>query len=285
MPDRAQDYYRRAFDLLDRQGRGDSLDASLVLSNWGVALFTTGNPLRARGLLERSIAIDRQRSLAGEYAQYTNSNLGAVLRTLGRYAEADAAYDVALSVEPDPLAKVYAVTGKARVAVLQGQLVRAQQLLDEASVTMREHQIDPDTTVALAHTIVQGKVWVGQGRARDAVAAFARVHDAYTKLACCPGPHGLALIERAAAFAADRQFEAAARDAHAGIELAQQAQGQMPLSSLTGQAWLTLADIEQAQGHVSAAHGDYVLAVRNLVETLGEEHPDTVRARKGMSDT
>jgi serine/threonine protein kinase/tetratricopeptide (TPR) repeat protein len=285
MPDRAQEYYQQAFDLLDRLGRGDSLDASLVLSNWGVALFATGNPLRARGLLERSIAIDARRSLAGEHAQYTNSNLGAVLRTLGRYAEADAAYDVALSVDPDPLAKVYAITGKARVAVLQGQFDRAQQLLDEASVTMRASQIDSDTTAALAHTIVQGKIWAGQGRTSDAVAAFSRVHDTYTKLDCCPAPHGLALIERAAALAADRQFAAAAGDAQAGIKLAQQAQGQLPWSSLTGQAWLTLAQVEQAQGHASAAHRDYELAVRNLVETLGEQHPDTVRATKGMSDT
>jgi tetratricopeptide (TPR) repeat protein len=285
MPDRAQEYYQRAFDLLDRLGRGDSLDASLILSNWGVTLFATGNPLRARGLLERSIAIDRQRSLAGEHAQYTNSNLGAVLRTLGRYAEADAAYDVALSVDPDPLAKVYAITGKARVAALQGQFERAQQLLDEASVTMRESQVDSDSTVALAHTLVQGKVWAGQGRSSDAVAAFARVHDTYTKLDCCPGPHGLALIERAVVLAADRQFDAAARDARAGIKFAQQAQGQLPSSFLTGQAWLAVAQIEQAQGHVSAAHRAYVVAVRNLVDTLGEQHPDTVRARKGMSDT
>ena len=102
MPDRAQEYYQQSFELLERLGRADSLDASALLSNWGVALFAAGNPLRARDLLERSIAIDLRRSLSGEHAQYTNSNLGGVLRALGRYAEADAAYDVALSVEPSP---------------------------------------------------------------------------------------------------------------------------------------------------------------------------------------
>ena len=168
---------------------------------------------------------------------------------------------------------------------MQGRFDRAQQLLDEASVTMRESQIDSDTTVALAHTLVQGKVWAGQGRSSDAVAAFTRVHDSYTKLDCCPGPHGLALIERAAALVASRQFDAAVRDAQAGIKLAQQAQGRLPSSSLTGQAWLALAQVEQAQGHTDAARRAYTLAVRNLVETLGEQHPDTVRARKGMSDT
>ena len=285
MPDRAQEYYRQALDLLERLGRGDSLDASALLSDWGVALFAAGNPLRARALLERSIAIDRQRSLAGAHAQYTNSSLGSVLRTLGRYAEADAAYDVALSVDPDPQAKVFAIVGKARVAALQGQFERAQQLLDEASATMRASQVDAGTAGALALTLVQGKIWAGQGRSSDAVAAFKQVADRYTKLDCCPGPHGQALIERAAALAADRQFDAAARDAQAGIKFAQQAQGQLPSSSLTGQAWLTLAHVEQAQGHVSAAHRAYALAIRNLVDTLGEEHPDTVQARKGMSDT
>ncbi|MGH8235997.1 MAG: tetratricopeptide repeat protein, partial [Steroidobacteraceae bacterium] len=127
--------------------------------------------------------------------------------------------------------------------------------------------------------------WAEQGRSSDAVAAFTRVHDSYTKLDCCPGPHGLALIERAAALVASRRFDASARDAQAGIKLAQQAQGRLPSSSLTGQAWLALAQIEQAQGHTDAARRAYTLAVRNLVETLGEQHPDTVRARKGLSET
>ena len=256
-----------------------------MLSNWGVALFAAGNPLRARDLLERSIAIDQRRSLTGEHAQYTNSNLGSVLRALGRYAEADAAYDVALSVEPNPQAKVYAIVGKARVAVLQGQLDRAQQLLDDASATMREAHVDAGTSGALAFTLVQGQIWAGQERMADAVAAFTRVLDSYTKLDCCTGPRGQALIARSSALAAEHQLDAAARDARDAIKFAQQAQGQLPSSSVTGQAWLALAQVEQAQGNLDRARSDYALAARNLVETLGAQHPDTVRARKGMSDT
>ncbi|MGH8241246.1 MAG: hypothetical protein ACREXP_30105, partial [Steroidobacteraceae bacterium] len=60
MPDRAQEYYQQTFDLLDRLGRGDSLDASALLSNWGVTLFAAGNPLRARS----AAAFDRHRSAA-----------------------------------------------------------------------------------------------------------------------------------------------------------------------------------------------------------------------------
>jgi tetratricopeptide (TPR) repeat protein len=285
MPDRSLDYYRQAFDLLERLGRADSLDASGLLSNWGVGLFAAGNPLQALDLLQRSIAIDQRRSLAGEHAQYTNSNLGSVLRALGRYTEADAAYDVALSVDPNPQAKVYAIVGKARVAVLRGELDRAQQLLDDASVTMREAHVDSGTSGALAFTLVQGQIWAGQGRAADAVAAFTRVLDSYTKLDCCTGPRGQALIARSGALAAERQLDAAARDAREAIKFAQQAQGQLPASSVTGQAWLALAQVEQAQGHAAEARREYTLAARNLGETLGAQHPDTLRARKGMSDT
>ena len=73
------------------------------------------------------------------------------------------------------------------------------------------------------------------------------VDDRYTKLDCCPGPHGQ-LIERAAALAADRQVAAAGR-APGGIQFA--AHRGSALVELTGQAWLTLAQVEQAQGHVS----------------------------------
>ena len=285
MPDRSLDYYRQAFDLLERLGRADSLDASGLLSNWGVGLFAAGNPLQALDLLQRSIAIDQRRSLAGEHAQYTNSNLGSVLRALGRYSEADAAYDVALSVQPNPQAKVYAIVGKARVAVLQGRLDHAQQLLDEAGLIMRDNHVDAGTSGALALTLVQGQIWAGQERPADAVTAFTRVLDSYTKLDCCTGPRGQALIARSRALAAEHQLEAAARDAKDAIKFAQLAQGQLPSSSVTGQAWLALAQAEQAQGHGDEARRDYSIAARNLVETLGPQHPDTVLARKGMSDT
>lgn len=284
-PDRAQEYYRQSFELLERLGRADSLDASALLSNWGVALFAAGNPLVAHDLLERSIAIDERRSLSGEHAQYTNSNLGGVLRALGRYAEADAAYDVALSVEPGPQAEVYATVGKARVAVLQGQLARAQHLLDEAAVTMREKHVDEGSSGALVHTLVQAQIWAGEGRLADAATAFTRVLDSYARLNCCTGPRAQALTARAASLAADRKLDAALRDAQQALTFAQQAQGQLPASSVTGQAWLMLAQVEQAHGRTDAAKRAYGLAAHHLVATLGEQHPDTLRARKGMSDT
>lgn len=107
----------------------------------------------------------------------------------------------------------------------------------------------------------------------------------YTKLDCCSGPRSQALVARAGVRLTEHQLDAAAHDAQDAVKFAEQGQGQLPSSSTTGQAWLMLAEVEQAQGRAGEARHAYDLAVRNLLETLGEQHPDTVRARKGMGDT
>jgi cytochrome c-type biogenesis protein CcmH/NrfG len=169
--------------------------------------------------------------------------------------------------------------------VLQGRLENAQQLLDEAAATMRERHVDEGATGALVHRLVQAQIWAAQGRSADAVTAFTGVLDSYTRLDCCSGPRSQVLVARATVRFKDRQLELAARDAEEALKFAQTAQGQLPSSSTTGEAWLMLAQIEQARGHADEAQRAYAQAVSNLVETLGEQHPDTVRARKGMSDT
>ena len=127
--------------------------------------------------------------------------------------------------------------------------------------------------------------WAGQGRAADAETAFTGVLDTYTKLDCCSGPRAQALVARASVRIARHQLDAAERDAQEAVKFAEQGQGQLPSSSTTGQSWLMLAQVEQAKGRSDEAKRAYALAVRNLAQTLGEQHPDTVRARKGMSDT
>jgi serine/threonine protein kinase len=285
MPDRAQDYYQQAFALYERVGHGDSLDAGTLLANWGVIMFAAGNPLQALDLLERSLAINRRRMVTGEHAQYSYANLGGVLRALARYREADTAYDMSLSTgaRATPQAEVYALVGKARVAALEGRFEHAQELLQNAAARMREGQVPAGSSGALAHKLVQGQVSAGRGQLSQAVTAFTEVIDNYAKLDCCSGPRAQALVARASALVTDRQLDAAAKDAQQALTFAQRAQGQLPSSGVTGQAWLMLADVRQAQGRNAEANQAYALAVRHLVDTLGEQHPDTLRARQALA--
>jgi hypothetical protein len=49
---------------------------------------------------------------------------------------------------------------------------------------------------------------------------------------------------------------------------------------MTGQSLLLMARIQEARGDRAASRDDAGQALPNLVETLGEEHPDTRRAEE-----
>jgi hypothetical protein len=55
-------------------------------------------------------------------------------------------------------------------------------------------------------------------------------------------------------------------------------QGGKQYSSLTGQSLLLTARIDDARGDQAAARDMAAQALPNLVETLGDEHPDARRA-------
>jgi len=58
---------------------------------------------------------------------------------------------------------------------------------------------------------------------------------------------------------------------------------QTPYSSTTGQNLLALARIRAAQGRTEEAAKTYASAARHLSVTLGEQHPDTLEAKRAGS--
>ena len=73
-------------------------------------------------------------------------------------------------------------------------------------------------------------------------------------------------------------LDAAMGDATRALEEARVLQGGKAYSSLTGQSLLLAARIEEARNEQATAKETAGKAVQHLVETLGEEHPDTRRA-------
>jgi len=282
MPDRSQAYYAQAFDLIEQTGRADSVDASTMLNNWGIVVFSAGNPLRALDLFEQSVAILRRRSPAKEQDQYVTANMGHVLRLLARYPEAIAAFDMALRTggSSSPDAEVYAIEGKARVAILLGRFDQAQLLLQEGAAKMQDGQVRSGSSGALMHKVIQGEVWAAQGRLTDAATAFTEAIDSYTNLGCCSGAMSIALLDRAGVGSTNHRIQAALDDALQALKIAQKAQGHLPYSNYTGKAWLVLGNLRQMQGNGAEAKKAYVLAAKHLANTVGDEHPDTLQARQ-----
>lgn len=285
--DLAQNYYQQAFELLERTGHSGSHDAAAVLNNWGIAMIEIGNPLKALELFDQAVAITRRRSPVGDPDPNSIANLAAALRTLARYPEAAAAYDTQLRMarlDGNAVGEAYALVGSARVATKLGQFDQAQQFLDAAAAKTREGRIPAASPGSLMQKVALGQLWAAQGRSAEGTAMLTEAVDSYKKLGCCHAAKALALISRAEIALAQAHLEPAAADATSALQIAQSAQGTAPFSNATGSAWLMLGRVRQSQGRFSEAKRAYELAARHLAGTVGENHPDTQRARQGIAD-
>jgi tetratricopeptide (TPR) repeat protein len=285
-PDQAHAYFGQSFRLFEQTGRADSLDAGAVLNNWGTVVFDAGDPLRARALFERAIAVKQRRSPTDEPPEYATANIAYVLRTLARYPEATAAYDTLQRLgerSGNVSSEAYALVGKARIATLLRHFDQAQDFLNVAAAKILEGRMPAGDPAVRGLKVAQGQVWAAQGRLTDAAAILTEALDSYAKLGCCSGTRSQALIARAGVATANHQLGAALDDAQQALELAQKAQGRMPFSFHTGNAWLMLGRLHQAQGRGEEARQAYALAAQHLANTLGGQHPDTLQASRGMA--
>jgi len=73
-------------------------------------------------------------------------------------------------------------------------------------------------------------------------------------------------------------LDAATADATRALEVARGLQGGKQYSSHTGQSLLLMSRIDEARGDQAATRDVAGQALPNLVETLGDQHPDARRA-------
>jgi len=173
-----------------------------------------------------------------------------------------------------------ALNSKADILRRQGRLDEAQALLDRAAVTLRELHAPATSPVSLRQKLFQGQLWAAQGRLGEATSSITQVIDTFAEQRCCGGARSRALIARAEVALHADLFGAALADARQALDLARREQGDVPYSNFTGTAWLAIARIYEAQGRHAEAHSAYAAAAAHLVHTLGEQHPDTLEARK-----
>jgi tetratricopeptide (TPR) repeat protein len=238
--------------------------------------------LQALALYERSIAIERRRSPDAEISDAMLVNRAQQQKVLARYAEARDGYDAMLRRSNNRTLQAYALNGKADVLRLQGDLDQAQQLLDEAAAKLREGNVEAEHPASLRQVLVQAKIWAARGRVDEANTAYTGLIDGYSGRECCRGPQASALLSRAELAVAGEQWSSALADTERALRLAQGEQGQTAHSFVTGNAWLMLGRIQAAQGRSADSAKSYELAVSHLSSTLGDDHPDTKRAKAAL---
>jgi eukaryotic-like serine/threonine-protein kinase len=275
----ADGVFQRLMEMLERQGRGDTRHAALVLNNWSSMLQNAGQHLRALGLAERAVRIARERD--GEHGPTLAMlrNYGAALCMVGRCAEAAPLVEeaVAKSATAGSPRRRYAALGTAATVQMgAGNLTRASQLLQEAERLLDAGRAEmPGQQAVMERRLAQ--LTLLRGDRASAVALARRAAGRLEDLRLDDPAALQVLLVLAETENAVGSFAAARTAAERALPMAKLEDG-MPHSTWAGQAHLELGAARAGLGDLPAAREELRRARDHLQASVGPDTPSTRRA-------
>jgi eukaryotic-like serine/threonine-protein kinase len=276
--------FAEALEQVQRIGRGETMDASILLNNWAGNMAMT-NSLQALVTYGRAITI-----LQGESPDSAPSaariNYGVQLNRLARYAEARSTFEGARA-DARKHGNVHLV-GKtsyqiARACRKSGDLACAERALREADAALR-------TSLPQGHQMLamlcreQGLLATAKG---DEVAARALLAEAlaiHEKVAAKQVEHIETLLDVAGwELKVGRSAEAEAH-ARAALAQAEALRAGMPVSAWVGLSQLLLGEVSRGRGDGPAARRFFEDALSQMTPTLGNDHPAVRQAKARLAE-
>jgi tetratricopeptide (TPR) repeat protein len=151
---RAEEGYRAALSLQERQLGKHHLEVAYTLGNLGIAVRQRGRLDEARELLERQLKI-LEDSVGTDHPMVGSAhiNLGTVATEQGAYESADEEFRIALAVfdrspSPRPHDQSLAWANLGNVAHLRGDTREAERLFEKAILLRRQDPLTPDPATA-----------------------------------------------------------------------------------------------------------------------------------------
>jgi eukaryotic-like serine/threonine-protein kinase len=276
----AQDWFQRSDRLYRALNRQDSLQARVMLSNWGVVELSTGDV--QRGLLHYGELLASHRRLMAwrDPPSWLLGNRALALENTGRWEEALAGYEETLRVSESAQhvqGSRYGLVGMASVLVSSGRLDEAEQMLHRAARLPAADESGHPSVIRAQW--VHARLQLARGQAAQARARLGRQIEHLRSIDAAPSPQALMLRARAEAALALGEPAAAADDARQALTMARRLQGGKPHSDSVGLAWLLLGRAELAAGHAAQARAALQQAVEHLEATAGTGLPESRLAR------
>jgi serine/threonine-protein kinase len=272
--------FRRLTAELERQGRGDTRDAALVLNNWSTMLMNGGQYLKAVPLAERAVRIARERDSEHGATPVMLRSYATALCAVGRCAEAVPVAEEAVAKAPSTgsLRRRYgALSTAATVEGQAGNLDRAAHLLREAEGLLEAGRAEmPGQQAVLERRLAQLALLRGDHGAAVGLAERAATREEDLRI----DTHATMqlMLVLAEARNAHGDFDAARVAAERALAILGATRGGMDHSSFAGQAHLERGVALAGLGDGDAGRKELQQALDHLRPTVGPEAPSTRRS-------
>jgi eukaryotic-like serine/threonine-protein kinase len=277
----ADQYYAEAMSRFHQLGLEDYTDARRMTADWGIVAYGSGDFKRGLALFEHSVSISERLSGNAPVDPGMLGNYAFGLEAVGRYDEALKEYDRTFlsGVQTGYVAaQAYALIGKAGVLVQLKDFAQAQSNLDQAARLMKG-TVPEGHPAQIRHLMIQALIDAAQGRLANANKAVNHVIELLSARGSSHAAMANAYRQRAELESQQGEGRLAEADARKALQVAQGLQGGKPFSGDTGLAYLTLGSILRQTGDLPEAHSALQAAVDHLTNSVGADHPDTLRAQ------
>jgi tetratricopeptide (TPR) repeat protein len=276
--------FKEVWGQLSALGRDETYRACVVLNNWGMALYSLGQPLEAERQVRRALAIASADESQRGVSPMLLINFARVLTTLKRLDEsaavAERAYAIA-QTQGEEVVINHTLSARASIYLENGELDRAADFITELDTRYR--RMLPAGHVSFASLIflrsrlalARGEPSVALTEANRAVLMF----ETKERSDLLPP----ILLHRAEVSIALGDFVGARADAGRALGIEEQAIGPGAYSSTAGRAHVKMARSFVAQRNLDEARAAFALALEHLRPTLGAEHPETRETIRGAS--
>jgi serine/threonine-protein kinase len=272
--------------ILTANGRERGRAAANLHDEWSSLWMNTGNYVRALEELDLGYQLLRELTptadLSDDRRRYRRAR---ILAQLARFEEADAEVAAARSLS-GIRGNVVTIAGvqlaAAEIAVARGDFTEALRLLDGADGKMRDANLPAGHVLNTRYTMFRAAALAGLGRNAESRELFTRAIAGYEERKCCRPQIAFALAQRAETRLADADHDAASPDIAKARELAEPA-GDAAFSRFTGRAWYATGLLHEARARLREARDAYAIAAVQFAGSLGDRHPETLRARDAIA--
>ncbi len=282
--DEAERLFEQSLKTYRELGR-DHGDAYLaILNNMSNAAYSAGDLRRSLEIQEEALRLVVAGAPDGQPPPYMVQGRASLLLLLGRAAEAQAGAERAVAMNDGNDASI----GRLMSLLTLTSALRDQGKLDEAEAALARTDaaaktVSASSSALLSVEIVRARLALLRGRVDEASKVLAPTLATLEQRGVRSPSLMNALRTRAEVLWRQNDPAAALKDAQRALDIAVGLQGKRPHSSYTGHCWLLLARLHRDAGNRPAAMAAFKNAAEHLSAILGEDHPETRKARQALA--